>query len=75
MHEMRRLLCFSVLNGAVWACFSPALLADDPSLKVTKEQEMAVVQGICKRVMADCKEKSEAEMKFYTNTIPGSTIV
>ncbi len=53
--------------------FSPEAEADDPSLKVTKEQEIAVVNAIYKRIAAASKETTEAEMRLYTNTIPGTS--
>src|SRR6266478_6525765 len=71
MRLMRRFAaCFAA--GAAWVVLCHDSRADDPSLKVTKEQEMATVNGIYKQVVAAANEKSEGEMKFYTNTIPGT---
>jgi formylglycine-generating enzyme required for sulfatase activity len=50
------------------------LLADDPYFKITKPEKIAIVADIYKKVTATNKEASEAEMKAYTNTIPGTTV-
>ena len=72
MRLMRRFTAYGVAAGAV-CVFSNVSRADDPSLKVTKEQEVTTVNGIYKQLVAAIQEKSEAEMKLYTNTIPGAT--
>src|SRR2546423_4751057 len=69
-----RLLPFPLAAASLAGCFVflPRLMADeDPSLKVTKEQELAVVNAIYKKIAAAKQETAEGEMKPYTNVIPG----
>src|ERR1051326_7828644 len=71
--NMRRLPFFLfTLSWAACVLPGPKAMAEDPSLKVTKEQEVATVNAIYKQIVAASKEKSQDEMKLYTNTIPGS---
>jgi formylglycine-generating enzyme required for sulfatase activity len=37
-------------------------------------KDMALVEQICRQIIATTKEKAEADMKAYTNTIPGTAV-
>src|SRR5437899_505078 len=74
---MRKLtFCWATVFAA-WLIPSNNLIAaarEDPSLRVTKEQETATVNAIYKRIVTAAKEQAEGELKLYTNTIPGSEV-
>src|SRR5690349_2484201 len=72
MRSMRRFSVFLAMTCAACVVLTTAdSLAEDPSFKVTKEQEMATVKVIYKKIVAASKEKAEGEMQLYTNAIPG----
>src|SRR5690349_18275027 len=73
---MRRLQLFLATVPAAGLLLGFNVLADeDPSLKVTTEQEMRNVNAIYKKIIATSKEKSEGEMQLYTNAIPGTKVM
>src|SRR2546430_1661896 len=73
MKNFRFYLCVAMC--VAFSLISRRALADeDASLKITKGQETATVDGIYKKILAVPTEKSEGEMKLYTNTIPGTKI-
>ncbi len=47
---------------------------EDVGYRITKGQEMAIVNAIYKQILAGAKEQAEEKMNLYTNTIPGTTI-
>ena len=54
--------------------FSAAAAGGDPTLNVTKEQEMTIVNRIYKQIVASANPQTQGEMKLYTTTIPGSEV-
>lgn len=74
MRLMKKFAFYWAATGAVVLAFNTNLAAEDPSLKVTKDQEIAIVNGIYKQIAAATKEKDEAEMKLYTNTMLGTKV-
>ena len=76
---MRKLLTCLATAFVAWLSLgnrasAAAQAQEDPSLKVTKEQETATVNAIYKQIVAAAKEQAEGEMKPYTNIIAGTTI-
>ena len=62
----------ALLGVAFFGSRTNLFAEEDPSLKVTKQQEMAVVNAIYKQIAAS-KTTSEGEMQPYTNAIPGTS--
>jgi len=59
-----------VEQGALW----PAEAKLGPAKGGAQSKEMAVVEAIRRNILATCKENTQADMKAYTNTIPGSSV-
>ena len=59
-------------QGAVWP--DGVKLTAKKADEVPGGDELATVTGIYNKIMANLKEKSAADMKAYTNNIPGTTV-
>jgi formylglycine-generating enzyme required for sulfatase activity len=57
-------------QGAVW----PAEVKLGPAKGGAQAREMELVEQIHRDILAASKEQAEAEMKAYTNTIPGTPV-
>src|SRR6266404_6682369 len=74
MDRVATLSTCSLILGGAWLGFTAIADERDPSLQVTKGQEMALVQRIFKKITANAQPTSEADMKLYRNTIPGEQV-
>jgi len=66
-------LALWIEQGAVWPdglVLAPKKAEDGPA-----GDELAAVTAIHKKIMANLSAKSEAEMKAYSNAIPGTTVL
>ncbi len=59
-----------VAEGATW----PAAVKLGPAKGGAQARDMELVEQIRRQIVATSKEQSEAEMKAYSNTIPGSAV-
>ena len=50
------------------------IFVDDFSNDTGGGDELATVTGIYQKIMANLRVKSQAEMRAYTNTIPGTSV-
>jgi formylglycine-generating enzyme required for sulfatase activity len=66
----KRTLSQWVDQGATW----PAAVKLGPAKGGAQAKDMQLVEQISRWIVATSKEKAEAEMKSYTNTIPGTVV-
>lgn len=62
-----------IQQGASWP--EGLILAPKKAEEITGGDELATVTGIYNKIMANLKAKSAADMKPYTNSIPGTTVM
>ena len=70
--EKIELLARWIEQGASWP--DGLKLTPKKAEEVPGADELATVTGIYKKIMANLKEKAPADMKVYTNSIPGTTV-
>lgn len=71
--EKIELLAKWIEQGASWP--DGLKLTPKKAEEVQGGDELATVTGIYNKILANLKEKSAADMKAYTNTIPGTTVM
>jgi formylglycine-generating enzyme required for sulfatase activity/mono/diheme cytochrome c family protein len=70
--EKIELLAKWIEQGASWP--DGLKLTPKKAEEVPGADELATVTGIYKKIMANLKEKTQADMKAYSNSIPGTTV-
>jgi formylglycine-generating enzyme required for sulfatase activity len=70
--EKIELLARWIEQGASWP--ERLKLTPKKAEEVPGGDELATVTGIYQKIMANLKEKTQADMKAYTNSIPGTTV-
>jgi formylglycine-generating enzyme required for sulfatase activity len=68
--EAKQILSKWVDSGAVW----PADVKLGAAKGGAQAKDKALVEQIHRLILGTCKEQTQADMKVYTNTIPGTTV-